>query len=125
MTFTRLVEICVWPGFIFFKAVVTFDIVNYGKVDYTQLYQVCVLEAQSLYPVFSADVDGMQSILQAPLRRLTSSKFLLNSHFTSIAGSMGDVENITIMIREDEFMLDVMLVTLQAASSRSAVYRQE
>jgi hypothetical protein len=49
----------------------------------------------------------------------------LNSHFTSIAGSMGDVENITIMIREDEFMLDVMLVTLQAASSRSAVYRQE
>jgi len=38
---------------------------------------------------------------------------------------MGDVENITIMLREDEFVLDVMLAKLQAASSRSAVNGQE
>jgi hypothetical protein len=69
----------------------------------------------------------MQSILQEPLRRLTSNKFLHNPHFIFIVGFRytRDVENITIMIREDEFVLDGMLAALQAASSRSAVDRQE
>jgi hypothetical protein len=41
--------------------------------------------------------------------------------FTAGLKSAGVVENITVMVREDKFVFDVMFATLQAGSSPSAV----
>jgi hypothetical protein len=64
----------------------------------------------------------MQSILQSALARFATYKFLNDLQFVFTAGfeSAGIVENITVVVSEDEFVLDVMHATLQAESSRSA-----
>jgi hypothetical protein len=48
---------------------------------------------------------------------------LYNPSLIFITGlkSAGVVENITLMVREDEFVLDVMFAMLQAGSLRSAI----
>ena len=59
----------------------------------------------------------VQSILQSPLPRLTIDKILhdLQFIFTASLHSAGVVENITVMTRENEFVLDFMLATLYKA----------
>jgi hypothetical protein len=57
------------------------------------------------------------------LARLATNKFLnsLQLVFTARFKSAGVVEKITVVVRENEFVLDVMRATLEAGSSRSAV----
>jgi len=61
----------------------------------------------------------MQSITQPLLLRLAFDKFLysLQLVFTARLESTGVVENIAFMVREDEFVVDVVLATLQAGFS--------
>jgi len=61
----------------------------------------------------------VQSIFQSPLLRLVFDKFLygLQLVFTARLKSTGVVENIAIVVREDEFVVDVVLATLQAGLS--------
>jgi hypothetical protein len=56
----------------------------------------------------------MQSILQLALSRFATNKFLNNFQLVFTAGfkSAGIMENITGMVRENEFVLDVMHATL-------------
>ena len=56
----------------------------------------------------------MQSIVQSPLLRPILDKILhsLQLVFTTSLKSAGVVENITIMMREYKFILDVMLAAL-------------
>jgi hypothetical protein len=65
----------------------------------------------------------VQSILQLALSRFTTNKFFNNFQLLCIAGfkSAGVVEKITSVVCENEFVLDVMLATLRARSSESAV----
>ena len=52
----------------------------------------------------------MQSVLQSSLLRFAFDKFLysLQLTFTACLKSTGVVENIAVMVREDEFVVDVM-----------------
>jgi len=61
----------------------------------------------------------MQSTSQCFLSRLASDKFLycLQLVFTARLKSAGVMENIAIVVREDEFVVDVVLATLQAGLS--------
>jgi len=61
----------------------------------------------------------MQPIVQLPLPRLASDKFLdsLQLVLTARLKSAGVVENISLMVREDEFILNVVTVTLSAGFS--------
>src|SRR6267142_4275699 len=65
----------------------------------------------------------MQSILQSLLPRLTTDKFSNNLyfHFTSSLKAAGVVENVTVAVCDDDFVVDVMQATLLAGCSRSAV----
>ena len=65
----------------------------------------------------------MQPIAQPLLPRLASDKFLdsLQLVLTACLKSTGVVENVSIVVREDEFILNVVLATLSAGSSCSAV----
>ena len=65
----------------------------------------------------------VQSILQSFLPRLATDKILhkLQLVFASSLESTGVVENITGVICEDEFVLDVVLATLQVGFLQSAV----
>ena len=65
----------------------------------------------------------VQSILQPPLPRLLTDKILHNPQLLLTTGlkSARVVENITFMVCEDMLVLDVVLATLQAGSSRSAI----
>ena len=65
----------------------------------------------------------MQSIFQPPLLRLATYKILHNPQLflTARLESAGVVENITFMICEDEFVLDVVFTTLQVGSSLLAI----
>ena len=62
----------------------------------------------------------MQSIRQSLLPRLTTDEILDNVHLilTATLKSTGIVENITLMCRENEFVLDAMHAALQATISR-------
>jgi hypothetical protein len=64
----------------------------------------------------------VQSLIQFLLVRLSTDKLLHGLQLIVIAGleSTGVVENISSMIREDEFVLDVVQTALRARSSRSA-----
>jgi len=64
----------------------------------------------------------MQSILQSLLPRLTTDEILDDLHLvlTATLKSAGIVENITLMCRENEFVLDAMHAALQL-KLRSAV----
>ena len=64
----------------------------------------------------------MQSILQSLLPRLTTDEILDSLHLilTATLKSAGIVKNITLMVRENEFVLDVMHAALQL-KLRSAV----
>ena len=64
----------------------------------------------------------MQSILQSVLPRLTTDEILDSLHLilTATLKSAGIVKNITLMVRENEFVLDVMHAALQL-KLRSAV----
>jgi hypothetical protein len=64
----------------------------------------------------------MQSILQSVLPRLKTDEILdsLQLILTATLKSAGIVKNITLMVRENEFVLDVMYATLQS-KLRSAV----
>ena len=68
----------------------------------------------------------MQPVLQSPLLRLASDKFLndLQLFFTARLKSAGVVENVSIVIREDEFILNVVIATLSTEFSLSAVANQ-
>ena len=59
----------------------------------------------------------MQSIFQSFLLRLAFDKFLysLQLVFTACLKSAGVVENIAIVVCEDEFVVNVVLATLQVA----------
>ncbi len=59
--------------------------------------------------------DCMQSILQSLLPRLTTDEILDDLHLvlTATLKSAGIVENITLMCRENEFVLDAMHAALQ------------
>jgi len=61
----------------------------------------------------------MQSIFQRSLLRLAFDKFLYRIQlvFTACLKSTRVVENIAIVAREDGFVIDVMLATLQAGLS--------
>ena len=61
----------------------------------------------------------MQSIFQSRLLRPASDEFLysLQLVFTTRLKSAGVVENIALVVREDEFVVDVVLATLQAGFS--------
>ena len=61
----------------------------------------------------------MQSIFQLPLLRLALDEFLysLQFVFTARLKSAGVVEKIAIMVREGEFVVDVVLATLQVGPS--------
>jgi len=61
----------------------------------------------------------MQPILQLPLSRLASDKFLdsLQLVLTARLKSAGVVENISLMVCEDEFILNIVLATLSTGSS--------
>ena len=61
----------------------------------------------------------MQSILQLVLLRLAFDKFLYNVQlvFTTRLKSTGVMKNVAVMVREDEFIVDVVLATLQAGLS--------
>ena len=65
----------------------------------------------------------VQPILQSYLPRLATDKILHNLQLSSISSleSAGVVENITGVVCEDEFVLDVVLATLQVESSQSIV----
>ena len=65
----------------------------------------------------------MQSIFQSFLPRLAFDKFLysLQLIFTARLKSAGVVENVAIVVREDEFVVDVVLATLQAGISRLTI----
>ena len=58
----------------------------------------------------------MQPILQSLLLRLASDKFLdgLQLIFTARLKSAGVVENISLMVREDQFILNIVVSTLSA-----------
>ncbi len=58
----------------------------------------------------------MQSILESALLRLTTDEILDNLQLilTATLKSTGIVENITLMCRENEFVLDAMHTALQA-----------
>ena len=64
----------------------------------------------------------MQPIPQLLLPRLASDKFLDNLQlvFTTCLESPGVVENVSIVVREDEFILYVVMTTLSTGYSRSA-----
>ena len=61
----------------------------------------------------------MQSIFQSYLLRLASDKFLygLQLVFTARLKSAGVVENVAIVVREDEFIFNLMTATLQVGLS--------
>ena len=61
----------------------------------------------------------MQSILQSVLLRLAFDKLLYNLQlaFTARLKSAGVMENVAIMVRKDEFVVNVVLATLQAGLS--------
>ena len=61
----------------------------------------------------------MQPILQLPLSRLASDKFLDSPQLvlTARLKSAGVVENISLMVCEDEFILNIVLATLSTGSS--------
>jgi len=61
----------------------------------------------------------MQSIFQLSLVRLAFDKFLysLQLVFTARLKSTGVVENIANVVREDEFVVDLVLATLQTGLS--------
>ena len=61
----------------------------------------------------------MQSICQSLLLRLAFDKFLysLQLVFTARLKSAGVVENIALMVCEDDFVVDIVLATLQAGFS--------
>jgi len=61
----------------------------------------------------------MQSIFQSSLLRLAFDKYLyhLQLVLTARLKSAGVVENIAVVVREDEFVVDVVLATLQAGFS--------
>jgi len=61
----------------------------------------------------------MQSIFQSFLLRLAFDKFLysLQLVFTACLKSPGVMENIAIVVREDEFVVDVVLATLRGGIS--------
>ena len=63
--------------------------------------------------------DCVQSVLQSFLLRFAFDKFLysLQLAFTACLKSARVVENIAIMIREDEFIVDIVLATLQVGFS--------
>jgi hypothetical protein len=64
----------------------------------------------------------VQSILQFPLPRLSTDELLhcLQLVFAARLESTGVVENISLVIRKDKFVLDVVQAALEAGSSRSA-----
>jgi len=61
----------------------------------------------------------MQPILQSLLLGLASDKSLDSPQlmFTARLKSAGVMENISMMVREDEFILNVVMATLSAGSS--------
>jgi len=61
----------------------------------------------------------MQPILQSPLSRPVSDKLLDSLQLVLAAGlkSTGVMENISFMVREDEFMLNIVMATLSTGSS--------
>jgi hypothetical protein len=65
----------------------------------------------------------MQSILQSLLPRLTENKFANNRQlvFTSILETAGVMENVTVMVGGDEFVVDVMQAKLHEGNSPSAI----
>ena len=65
----------------------------------------------------------MQPIPQSSLPRLASDKFLDSPQLVCAAclKSTGVMEDVSIVVREDEFILDVVKATLSTGSSRSAV----
>jgi len=65
----------------------------------------------------------VQSILQSALSRFATDKVLKNPQLflTASFKSTAVVENITVVLRENEFVLYVMQATLQGGSSRLAV----
>src|SRR6267142_2374674 len=65
----------------------------------------------------------MQSILQSLLPRLTEDKFANNLQlvFASILKTAGVMENVTVVVGEDEFVLDVMQATLHEGRPRSVI----
>jgi len=65
----------------------------------------------------------MQSIFQPFRLRLAFDKFLysLQLIFTPCLKSAGVMENVAIVVREDEFVVDLVLATLQAGISFSAI----
>ena len=65
----------------------------------------------------------VQSHLQFLLLRPSTDKLLHNLQLTFAASLEATrvMENITLMTREDDFVFDVMLATLRAGSSRSAI----
>jgi len=69
----------------------------------------------------------VQSLHQFPLLRPTTNKILhdLQLLFTSSLESSGVVENITIMLCEGNFVLDVVHATLRAGSSGSAIANKD
>ena len=60
--------------------------------------------------------DRVQSVLQSLLPRLTMDELLNNLQlaFTTSLKAAGVVENVTVVVYEDEFVLNVMLATLEA-----------
>ena len=58
----------------------------------------------------------MQSVLQSFLLRLAIDKFLYGVQlaFTACLKSTGVVEDIAVMVGEDEFVVDIVLASLQA-----------
>ena len=69
----------------------------------------------------------MQPVLQLFLSRLPSDKFPYSIQFvfTSRLKSAGVVENIACMVREDEFVIDIVVSTLQAGLSLSAIANED
>jgi hypothetical protein len=63
----------------------------------------------------------MQSILQSLLPRLTTDKFLndLQLAFTTGLKAARVVKNVTVVVCEGDFVLNVMLATLKAVCSGS------
>jgi hypothetical protein len=61
----------------------------------------------------------MQSVLQSHLLRLAGDEFLdsVQLAFTARLKSTGVMENISLMVREDEFILNIVMATLSAESS--------
>ena len=61
----------------------------------------------------------MQSVLQSPHLRLAGDETLdsLQFAFTTCLKSTGVMENISPMVREDEFVLNIVIATLSTESS--------